>query len=65
MKIDIKENILLPVVQAMAIQNIPYCFDDLTNILPCLELSVRIGELMSVGRDDKHVRHRYSLILFF
>ena len=65
MKIESKDNISLPVVQAMSIQNIPYSFDDLTNILPAVELAVRIGELMSVGREDKLVRYRYIIISMF
>ena len=58
MKIDSKDNISLPVVQAMAIQNIPYCFTDLIITLPPVELSLKIGEIMSVGREDKLIRYR-------
>lgn len=58
MKIDSKDNISLPVVQAMAIQNIPYCFPDLISTLPPVELSLRLGEIMSVGREDKLIRYR-------
>eukprot|EP00800_Vazella_pourtalesii_P011037 TRINITY_DN2667_c1_g1_i1.p1 TRINITY_DN2667_c1_g1~~TRINITY_DN2667_c1_g1_i1.p1 ORF type:complete len:1797 (+),score=87.02 TRINITY_DN2667_c1_g1_i1:526-5391(+) len=63
MKIDSKDNISLPVVQAMAIQNIPYCFPDLISTLPPVELSLRLGEIMSVGREDKLIRYRLIYIL--